>query len=123
MKTLREPLIRLFEDVASSVPPVKIDALTDRQGVKHAALLLQKGYLKGAVDNDENGLPRSVTVLGITLDGHVYLDKLHEDARNRTPLGRLVNTGIKVIPWLAGAVVGVFLTILTQYLLKRFGLD
>ncbi len=72
-----------------------------------AGELIEAGYLRGSAPQDENGIVRDATIVGITAQGRLFLQKLKAEEEAESIAGAFKKHGSV----LAGALVGAFISV------------
>jgi hypothetical protein len=112
-------LIRLLlldlEAKGTDSPEPDLSGYAEEEIVYHSALLVEAGLADGAVIEDSNGFPHSVTLLRPTWQGHDFLDAARHDDIWSKAIGKLEEAS-------TSAPFAILTQILTALLKQKLGL-
>ncbi len=60
---------------------------------EHIRLLFEDGYLRGRIDEDEQGFPASFSIRGLTMKGHQFVGNARNDTVWKKVLAKAKETG------------------------------
>ncbi len=125
MQSVRQPILNLMYRVLSHKgdTPYSVGDDGDLEEVKLCAQLINSGYLDGGVAKNGREVPIQAGVVDVTLEGRRYMDVLEREIRESTVTGKVMSWSKKAFWTGIGVVGGSILTLVTQYISKRLGIE
>ena len=120
MKSVRKKLIRILSGVAATREfPIQFGENSTLDEIRLVSDLIDNDYLDGGHVENESGVPCNAVITGITLSGREYVDQLEAEEFEKSSKGRL----LRILKYLGVFALGVVGTLLTQWLMKKLGLN
>ncbi len=126
MKSVIQPILQLMYQALNHKgdKPLFLPKDAPVEQCKLCAQLIESKYLDGSYVRNSTGIPCAVAILDVTLAGREYIEHLETQQRENSVSGK-VRTFSKKAFWAtlgSGGIGGMLLTLITQYLTKKFGL-
>jgi hypothetical protein len=122
MESVRQPIVDLIYEVLNGTPPIFINGIEDQKKARLANQLIKSGYLDGSPAIGGQGQIIKVAIVDVTIEGRKFCENLEEEIRNSTVGVKTGKTLKKVLLILLGAIGGIVITVVTQWVLARMNL-
>ena len=127
MESVTQPILQLMRDVLKNkeAKPYFLPDNAPVEQFKLCAQLIKSGYLDGSCAQNNVGIPCAIAILDVTLAGREYMEHLEAQIKSNSLSGKMRVLSKKAF-WAtlgSGGIGGMLLTLLTQYLTKKFGLQ
>jgi hypothetical protein len=127
MKSVRQPIVDLINEVIDATPPIFIDGDENLDRARLANQLISGGYLSGSPALNGEGIPVQVCILDVTIEGRRLCEEMEEEIRNAqfaVKAGKTLKKGtLLLFGGLCSLGGGVVAAVVTSIILKKFGLQ